>query len=67
MTEYTGVRIEVSTLILLRTQANEQGRTLSGIINKYLKESATINNVTNVKTTLQNAKGNTTRAPKKKG
>lgn len=37
LTEYTGVRINIKVKKLLKKQANKEGRTLSGLINKALE------------------------------
>lgn len=44
-TELINVRVDEETITFLRKQANKEGRTLSGIINKYLDDSK--NRVTN--------------------
>ena len=38
-TEFIGVRINKEVIKFLRKQANKEGRTLSGMINKYLSDS----------------------------
>ena len=37
-TELKGIRIEIQTIKFLKKQANEEGRTFSGIVNKILKD-----------------------------
>lgn len=40
MTELIPTRIDTEVIATLRKQANEEGRTLSGIINKHLADAA---------------------------
>lgn len=37
-TELKGIRIEIQTIKFLKKQANVEGRTFSGIVNKILKD-----------------------------
>ena len=37
-TELKGIRIEIQTIKFLKKQANLEGRTFSGIVNKILKD-----------------------------
>ena len=37
-TELKGIRIDTNTIKFLKKQANEEGRTFSGIVNKILKD-----------------------------
>ena len=48
-TELTNVRIDEDTIKFLRKKANEEGRTLSGIINKCLDDFKTKEERTNKK------------------
>jgi hypothetical protein len=37
-TEFKGIRIDIDTIKFLKKQANLEGRTFSGIVNKILKD-----------------------------
>lgn len=37
-TQFKGIRIEINTIKFLKKQANIEGRTFSGIVNKILKD-----------------------------
>ena len=43
-TELKGIRIEIQTIKFLKKQANLEGRTFSGIVNKILKDFKDANN-----------------------
>ena len=43
-TELIGIRIEIQTIKFLKKQANLEGRTFSGIVNKILKDFKDANN-----------------------
>ena len=43
-TELKGIRIDTNTIKFLKKQANLEGRTFSGIVNKILKDFKDANN-----------------------